>query len=367
MTSTLLGVPRKPIAISTLLLVCALVSTVWRSFGDESGTLRIDGPTQEKVLQLIQDALAPKKEARKSTNAAWEGGLRVEKDFREASRLIPERLDLRFNLATALVGLAAQTNGPLLELKIHDALKTYQEIWALDTNGFQAPILYAAYSRAIGETNGYETTICRLMKSHPKETVAYVERFERVEAFLALTPNETLSRDGLKDKQHALVVLGAGLETNGTVKPKLVGRLHQALRLARAYPAAPIILTGGNQKGGVTESYAMRQWLLRHGVSEKRLHLEDLAKDTVGNALYSATILDKLKVTDVTVVTSVSHMRRGLADLEEACLAKGLHLHYANLAAATEEPILDPKAERIGTYRDVMRISGIWAHPGISR
>jgi uncharacterized SAM-binding protein YcdF (DUF218 family) len=182
-----------------------------------------------------------------------------------------------------------------------------------------------------------------------------------------VTPNETLSRDGLPSKQHAIVVLGAGLETNGTVKPKLVSRLREALKLARAYPSAPIILTGGNQKGGITESYAMRQWLLRHGVSEKRLHLEDIAKDTVGNALYSATILEKLKVTDVTVVTSVSHMRRGLADLNEACLAKGLHLHLANLAAATEEPMLDPKAERIGVYRDVMRISGIWAYPGISR
>ena len=92
-----------------------------------------------------------------------------------------------------------------------------------------------------------------------------------------------------------------------------------------------------------------------------------MARDTVGNALYSAAILQKLKASDVTVVTSLTHMRRGLADLSEACLDRGLNLHFGNLAIATEEPPLDPKAERIGTYRDVMRISGLWAYPGISR
>jgi hypothetical protein len=60
-------------------------------------------------------------------------------------------------------------------------------------------------------------------------------------------------------------------------------------------------------------------------------------------------------------------MRRGLADLAEASLQRGLKVHFANLAIATEEPALDPKAERLGTYRDVMRISGLWAYPGISR
>ena len=85
--------------------------------------------------------------------------------------------------------------------------------------------------------------------SHPERTGEYLETFQRVDAFLELTPNETLSRGGLQDKQHAIVVLGAMLETNGVIKLKLIGRLRQALKLAHAYPAAPIILTGGNQKG----------------------------------------------------------------------------------------------------------------------
>lgn len=327
-----------------------------------------DARLQEHVSDLIQEALSPSPASRpKGTNAAWENSLRVESNFREASRLMPERLDLRFGIATALVGQAAQTNSPLLDLKIRRAREIYREIWALDTNGFHAGILYAAYGRAIRETNSANEMLPCLRAVDLKRTDAYAECFDRVDGFLAITPNELLSRSGLQGKQHAIVVLGAALETNGVIKPKLVGRLRQALKLARAYPEAPIILTGGNQKAGVTEAYAMKLWLRGHGVSEKRLHLEDLARDTVGNALYSAAVLEKLKVTDVTIVTSLTHMRRGLAALTEACRQRGLQIHFGNLAANTEEPALDPVAERIGTYRDVMRISGLWAYPGISR
>jgi uncharacterized SAM-binding protein YcdF (DUF218 family) len=328
-----------------------------------------DARTQERVAELIQEAFAPSRTlpGAKATNAAWENSLRVEANFREASRLMPERLDLRFGIATALVGQAAQTNSPLLDVKIKQALDIYLEIWSLDTNGFYAGILYAGYARAIGETNTANEMIASLTATAPKRAQEYADRFERVDAFLEIAPNETLSRSGLQGKQHAVVVLGAALETNGVIKPKLVGRLRQALKLARAYPEAPIILTGGNQKAGITESYAMKLWLRRHGIAEKRIYLEDLARDTVGNALYSAAILQRLKASDVTIVTSLTHMRRGLADLSEACLQRGLNLHFANLAIRTEELALDPIAERIATYRDVMRISGLWAYPGISR
>src|SRR5262249_6046393 len=140
------------------------------------------------------------------------------------------------------------------------------------------------------------------------------------------------------------------------------------LRLARIYPNAPIILTGGNQKSGVTEAYVMSVWCMKRGISRKRLFLEDQSKDTVGNALYSAAILQSLGVTHVTLVTSSSHIRRGLADLEVACLQRGLKLQYDNLVArAKGDAELDRQQERLGIYRDLMRASGLWAFPGIQR
>jgi uncharacterized SAM-binding protein YcdF (DUF218 family) len=171
-----------------------------------------------------------------------------------------------------------------------------------------------------------------------------------------------------QDKHHAIIILGAGLEANGAMKAKLASRLEQGLKLARIYPNAPIILTGGNQKSGVTETYVMSQWCVQRGIPRKRLILEDRAKDTVENALFSSAILRRLRVTHVTLVTSASHVRRGLADLQEACLQRGLKLQYDNLAArANGDADLDKEQERLSVYRDVMRTSGLWAFPGIQR
>ena len=112
----------------------------------------------------------------------------------------------------------------------------------------------------------------------------------------------------------------------------------------------------------------MSQWLEKRGVRRKRLYLEDKARDTVENALFSSEILQRLGVTHVTLVTSSNHIRRGFADLQEACSQRGLNLQFDSLAANTKGDVdLDKKQERLGVYRDVMRTSGLWAYPGLQR
>src|SRR5204862_4574003 len=134
-----------------------------------------------------------------------------------------------------------------------------------------------------------------------------------IEHVVQAVPKLKLLRSMPNNNHHAIVILGAGLETNGTIKTKLISRLQQGLKLARIYPNAPMVLTGGNQKRGVTEAYIMSQWYLKRGISRKRLFLEDQARDTVENAWFSSAILQRLGVSHVTLVTSFSHMRRGLA------------------------------------------------------
>jgi hypothetical protein len=319
------------------------------------------------VALLVQEALGPFRnhgEIRESgTNSAWQVLTNIETNFRKASTLMPTRLDLRFGIASALLLQATQTNSQF-DLKMKGALGVYREIEALDTNGFEAPLLFAAYSRALGDTAASDATIDRLRSSHPQRTQEYLERFQRIDTILHTAPNAEPIKSMPKNAHHAIVVLGAALETNGTIKSKLVGRLTQALTLAMLYPEAPIIVTGGNQKSGITEALAMGHWLESEGVCSERLHLEDRARDTLGNAIFSCVILQKLGVTHVTVVTSASHIRRGLADLEEAALQRGLHLNFENLAAFGE-PDLDQDRERVSIYRDVLRASGLWSFPGI--
>jgi len=342
------------------------------ALADEPGLHAADFESQAKAIQLIQKIIedywsgsdtkigAATNDAANYTN--------VESAFREASRLMPARLDLRYCLASSLVSQAVATNGLELQMKLNSALRVYQEIQALDTNSFEASILYAAYTRAVGETNESKAAFTLLSSAHPQRTAEYVQKFANLDHLLEMVPNEKPRRTMPRDKHHAIVILGAGLETNGTLKPKLDGRLQQGLRLARMYPKSPIILTGGNQKGGVTEAYVMGAWLVNRGINRKRIYLEDKARNTVENALFSSAILKRLGVTHVTLVTSSSHLRRGMADLQEACRQRGLDLQYDGLAITIKgDSDLDPIQERIGVYRDVLRTSGIWAFPGLQR
>ena len=350
-----------------------LVMALWAGTGLAAApeTPCADPATQEQVVQLLQSVIQKywnggEPKSLGSTNEVG-SSTNIEAAFRKASKLMPERLDLRFGIASALVMQAIHTNGQQLELKVTEALREYREIQSLDTNGFAAPILYAAYTRAIGDTNASEAALRQLMTLDPRRTSEYLQKLSSLDRILQLVPQEKPLSLMPKDNRHAIVVLGAGLETNGLTKTKLIGRLEQCLKLARMYPRAPIILTGGNPKGGITEAYAMSLWCRHKRISKKRLILEDQARDTIENALFSSAILQRLGVTHVTLITSSSHFRRGLADLQEACVQRGLHLQYATLASKKGDVELDKEQERLGIYRDVLRLSGFWAFPGLQR
>jgi hypothetical protein len=358
-----------------------LLAPIWRVafllfiwtvlFSSTARAGEIDAEAQEKVVKLLQEVIQNYWNGGSGrTNVANHTGIdtNVEAAFRAASALMPERLDLRFGIASALMGQAVQTNGSQLELKVKEAMEVYRQIQVLDTNSFAAPILYAAYTRAVGQTNESTAAIQHLLEVHPQRTREYIEKFRQADRVLDLVPSEKIQRQIPQDTKHAIVILGAGLETNGTIKAKLVSRLSQGLKLARLYAGAPIILTGGNQKDGVTEAYAMSRWLVQHRIPRRRLILEDKAKDTVENAIFSSAILQRLGVSRVTLVTSANHVRRGLVDLQEACLQRGLALEFYPLAArAKTDTNLDPEQERVGVYRDLMRTSGLWAYPGMQR
>jgi len=96
--------------------------------------------------------------------------------------------------------------------------------------------------------------------------------------------------------------------------------------------------------------------------------MEDKARVTIENAFYTSNILEKLPVTDVVLVTSLSHIHRALADFKEVSSQRGLKLHFSVIAATSKgEAELDPQQERLGVYRDVLRASGIWSFPGLQR
>jgi uncharacterized SAM-binding protein YcdF (DUF218 family) len=114
------------------------------------------------------------------------------------------------------------------------------------------------------------------------------------------------------------VVLGYGLDEQGHLRPELVDRLEAGYIQAVLAPTAPIIVTGGNPRGGVTEADAMAQWLITHGVPPTRIHVEPRAGNTIQNAADSAAVMHTIGAHNAVLVTSASHMPRAKADFDAA-------------------------------------------------
>ncbi|WP_237421493.1 YdcF family protein [Gordonia sp. SID5947] len=115
-----------------------------------------------------------------------------------------------------------------------------------------------------------------------------------------------------------IVILGAGLNRDGSMPPVLVTRLQAGLSLARGFPPAGIITTGGLPKAGRTEAQAMRSWLIAHGVPAARIATENRSRTTVENARYTARMLAAGRATGAVVVSSPSHVRRAMLNFRTA-------------------------------------------------
>ncbi|TJZ80238.1 YdcF family protein [Rhodococcus oryzae] len=143
------------------------------------------------------------------------------------------------------------------------------------------------------------------------------------DAILACTRFETLTTQfpvvlDLNPFGTNIVALGAGLFPNGTMRPVLESRMQATLQVAHRYPLSPIIVSGGVPQNGITESRAMRDWLIGHGIPAFRITEEYTSRSTVENARNTNAILAQRGATSAVVVTSPDHLQRAMVDFRVA-------------------------------------------------
>lgn len=179
--------------------------------------------------------------------------------------------------------------------------------------------------------------------------LAALEQPQRAQVTAALTalhgevaPPETASA------RAPIVVLGNGLNPDGSLHPNLENRLLAATELAKRRPGAPIVVSGGLLVGGYVEAHAMRDWLVEEGVAEGRILVEDRSFSTVSNARFTRELLPE--ATDVIVVTSRDHVHRAVVDFT---LAFGPDAQVAGVGAPNDPPTA--LSGQRGIYLDVMK------------
>jgi uncharacterized SAM-binding protein YcdF (DUF218 family) len=116
----------------------------------------------------------------------------------------------------------------------------------------------------------------------------------------------------------AIVILGYGLNPNGSMRTILRRRVLAGLTVAQFFPQSPVIVTGGNPQNGNTEAGQMRKMLLLLGFPDNRIIVEDQANSTVQNAEFSVPLAKQAGTSGIILVTSTTHQGRADGDFADA-------------------------------------------------
>lgn len=128
---------------------------------------------------------------------------------------------------------------------------------------------------------------------------------------------DTIPNDLPTDDSLCIVVMGFGLNADGSIRPELEKRLEVTLSFATQYPNAYVLVTGGQTGAvdGVTEAGQMAAWLQKKGLSKSRIIQENQSLSTTANAVNSYKLLTRAypKVDSIALVTSDYHVRQSCA------------------------------------------------------
>lgn len=165
--------------------------------------------------------------------------------------------------------------------------------------------------------NRAETDILALLdKMEPQQGKLWREILDSWEWVCEeMTVNPGVLPDGLpEDDSLCILVMGFGLNKDGSMKPELLGRLETALISARKYPKAYVACTGGETSNvrGISEAGRMRDWLVANGVAESRIITERNSLSTTENVQNTYPLLREKYpgISSVAIVTSDYHIQR---------------------------------------------------------
>ena len=105
------------------------------------------------------------------------------------------------------------------------------------------------------------------------------------------------------------IVLGNWLNDDGSISKILEKRLAMTKELYFGKEIDKIIVSGGlaNYKAGISEAEAMAKCLIRDGVNEDDILIENKSKTTNENAIFSVPIAKSLGAKKIIIVTTIEH------------------------------------------------------------
>ncbi|MFP2694250.1 ElyC/SanA/YdcF family protein [Enterobacter ludwigii] len=305
-----------------------------RSFNVESAT-----ENRNSVHELLLEA--------NKAYVDWNMPL-LQSKLKDAAQLAPWRTDILFSLAGSQVWAG----------QLKTACKTYNQILKQSPNDIDALTYLATYRLSEKDNRELQT----LEKINPERANDIKHIFSVVQNVLLIPITDILPINYKNKNNVAIITLGYELKDNGDMEDTLISRLEKTLQVANELPSAKIIVSGGVPKNNKNEGIEMKRWLIDKGIDASRIIDENYARDTVENMIYSRYIVDSLKIKDVILISSGTHVRRGRAVFEILTWANGNPVNV-QMVASLDKPLsqLQNEGERtFGIYRDSLRAYGLY-------
>lgn len=161
------------------------------------------------------------------------------------------------------------------------------------------------------------------------------------------------------DKIDGIIVLGGTEDAAGTAFWRQIQlgdgaeRFTEALALARSFPNAKILFTGGSAalrdigSDKMSGAVVAERFFLQQGLSQERLVLERLSRNTSENAKFSFDLVQPKTEERWVLITSAFHMSRAMKSFEKA--------GWTNLVPYPVDFLSGPASREIGwsPYRNL--------------
>lgn len=112
------------------------------------------------------------------------------------------------------------------------------------------------------------------------------------------------------DIYDVAIILGARLRADGTPSPAMARRVGHGVHLLQAGRVRALLMTGGVTGSAVPEAWVMRDLALAAGVPATQVQVEDRARNTIENALFSAPLVRDAGWRHRLVITDSYHTLR---------------------------------------------------------
>lgn len=119
--------------------------------------------------------------------------------------------------------------------------------------------------------------------------------------------------DGFTDdlfKADAALILGNSVFPDGTLSPRLRGRVERGMELYKSGLVPKIVVSGGFGKEGHYEGTAMAAWLVTNGVPEQDVVIDNEGINTAASAKNFAALSETHGFKSVIVVSQFFHLSR---------------------------------------------------------